>query len=72
MLDRMKTQVTQSSLGNLVELRSRQWWIPLLVSVLLSATGVGIYIYATGWVAYAGAVWAILNIAPVVQWVMGV
>jgi len=44
--------------------------VGLAVNVALSLVGVAVFILTSGVLSYAGAVWAIINILPVVQWVL--
>lgn len=43
----------------------------LLVSLILAAVGVWIYVVFDPWVSYVGAVWAILNLLGPFKWVLG-
>lgn len=43
----------------------------IVINCGLAALGVVVFVATSGLLSYAGAVWAILNIAPVVQWVLG-
>lgn len=33
--------------------------------------GVLVFVLTTGWLSYAGAVWALFNSYPIIQWVFG-
>jgi len=44
--------------------------VGLAVNVALSLVGVAVFVLTSGVLSYAGAVWAIINILPVVQWVL--
>lgn len=43
----------------------------LVINLGLAAVGVLIYAFGSGWVAFVGAVWAILNVLGIVKWVFG-
>jgi hypothetical protein len=43
----------------------------LVINLGLAAIGVLIYAFGSGWVAFVGAVWAILNVLGIVKWVFG-
>jgi len=45
--------------------------VGLFVSVLLALVGVFIYVNFSGWVGFAGVVWAILNLLGPIKWVLG-
>lgn len=51
--------------------QSQNILIGLLVNLSLAMTGVAIYLLTSGLVAYAGAVWAIINLIGIVKWVFG-
>jgi hypothetical protein len=43
----------------------------LVINLGLAAVGVLIYASTSGWLQFAGAVWAILNVLGIVKWVFG-
>lgn len=70
---RMLEQIKQSVQGNLSHYReASSVYHDLAINVALGLVGVVVYVYFTGWVSWIGAVWAILNLLPVVTWVMQV
>lgn len=44
--------------------------VGVVVNCLAAAAGVALWSVSTGWVSYVGVVWALLNIFPVVEWVI--
>jgi len=44
--------------------------VGFFVSLILAASGVFVYAAFDEWVAFAGAVWAILNILGPIKWVL--
>lgn len=45
--------------------------LALAINIGLALVGVAVWYLSSGWVAFAGAVWAILNIIGPVKWVFG-
>lgn len=65
-----RAQFEQSLRYNLENLgRTDNPWLGLFVNLTLAATGVAIYYHTTGLVAYAGAVWALINLFGIIKWV---
>jgi len=51
--------------------RQEQIGIAFAVNVGLTIIGTAIYATADGWIAFAGAVWAILHVLAIIKWVVG-
>lgn len=45
--------------------------IGILINTSLCLVGLVAFWLTTGWLSYVALVWAILNILPVIQWVLG-
>lgn len=61
----------EQSIHNLVEWHGRtdSMLFGLLVNLGLALVGVIVYLYADGVVAYAGAVWSLVNLFGIIKWV---
>lgn len=44
--------------------------VGVLVSIALALPGVAVWFFLSGWVAWVGAVWALLNLLPIIQAVL--
>lgn len=42
-----------------------------IINLLLASLGILVFVATTGWLSYLGVVWAIMNLLPIVQWVLG-
>lgn len=42
----------------------------LAINIGLALVGVAVWYTSSGWISFAGAVWAILNVLGIVSWVM--
>jgi hypothetical protein len=45
--------------------------VALAINMLFTVFGILVYIWAEGWIAFIGAVWAILHVIAVVKWFIG-
>lgn len=67
----MLDNVWMSAQGNLSQLRERTSELQRQgINLALALVGVGVYLLGSGWVEYVGVVWAVLNAAPIVMWVL--
>lgn len=41
------------------------------VNLSMASLGMVVFLVLDGWLSYAGAVWAIFNSYPIIQWVFG-
>jgi len=72
----MFEQIFRSIQGNLSHYRNwdkQSFYTDLAINLGLGLVGACVAIYFwPGWIAYLGVVWALLNVLPVVAWVVGV
>jgi len=60
------------SISNLFdEFGSADTQLAIVINLGLASIGVVLWLVASGWLAWVGAIWATLNVLPVVQWVIG-
>lgn len=45
-------------------------WLGAVINVGLAMFGVVAFVFGSGLVSWAGAAWAVLNLVPVIQWVL--
>ena len=57
---------------NYTKLKDLGWQTQLAINLGLALPGLAVWWYFDGLVAFAGVAWALLNILPVVQWVLRV
>ena len=68
----MLEEIARSTLGNLHHYRENtSVYVDLVVNLSLGLIGVAAFLIFSGWVSWLGALWAILNFAPIVTWVIG-
>lgn len=45
-------------------------WAIALTAINLSIPGFVLWYFTTGWLAWLGVAWAVMNLAPIVGWVL--
>lgn len=68
---RMLDNAWKSAQGNVAEIAKRTTELQRQgINFALALSGVAIYLLGSGWVEFVGVVWAVLNAAPILMWVL--
>ena len=62
--------IKRSAQFNYSELQDLRWEAQLAINLLIAAPGAVVWYYTDGLLAFVGAVWVLLNVLPIVKWVV--